>query len=66
MPDKDPAVANAGLLLVQVPPDGVLFSVTVELTHTVEGPVIAAGNGLTETVMVPVLLQPIEVVPVSV
>ena len=40
-------VASAGLLLVQVPPDGVEFNVVVNPVHTVIVPVIALGFALT-------------------
>jgi hypothetical protein len=46
-------VATDVVVLLQVPPLVVLANVVVLPTHTVAVPVIAAGNGLTETVVVP-------------
>ena len=45
------------LLLVQLPPAGVLFSVVVRPTHTVGVPVIVVGLAFTVTVLV--LIQPV-------
>jgi hypothetical protein len=59
-PDDDPIVAIAGVLLVQVPPDGVPDNIIVEPTHTAMVPVelvTADGNGLTVTVAV--RIQPV-------
>ena len=42
--DTDP---TAGLLLLHVPPEDVVFSEVVKPTHTFIVPVIEAGNGLT-------------------
>ena len=44
MPDAEPTVAIAGLLLLHVPPPGELLKVMVLPTHTEVGPVIAEGD----------------------
>jgi hypothetical protein len=54
IPDEEPTVARAVLLLVHVPPVTVSVSVTDEPTHTVAGPVITVGDGLTFIVVVAV------------
>lgn len=46
-PLDDPAVAIAGSLLLQVPPDGVLPNVVVKPIHTLPAPVMVAGEGFT-------------------
>ena len=46
-PVPDTTVANDGLLLVQVPPDGVLLRVVVVVAHTEVVPVIPVGVMLT-------------------
>jgi hypothetical protein len=51
MPVTDPMDAMPVEPEVQFPVPGELFNVMVEPTHTVPGPVIAAGNGLTVTVI---------------
>jgi hypothetical protein len=51
-----PIVANAQVI-DHVPPDGVQFSVEVELTHTFAAPVISPGSAL--TVAIAVLRQPV-------
>jgi hypothetical protein len=50
-------VAIAGVLLVQVPPVGVLDNVRVPPTHAVAVPAIAVGKALTVTVAV--VIQPV-------
>ena len=45
-------VATAGVALLHVPPAVALLNVVVEPAHTLVIPVIAAGNGLTVTVVV--------------
>jgi hypothetical protein len=50
-PARVSTVAILGLLLIHVPPTGLLFSVIVDPWHTVAGPVIAAGNGFTVIVV---------------
>jgi hypothetical protein len=47
-----PTVAVDVLLLIQVPPVSVLLRVIERPKHTADGPLIAAGTGLTETVVV--------------
>jgi len=42
-------------LLVHEPPPGVTFNVTVDVTHTLEGPVIV-GKGLIVIVLLPGIL----------
>ena len=54
----DDTVAVAGVPLVQVPPVVISPSVMLDPVHTVVGPVITCGNGLTSTgaeVLQPVL-----------
>ncbi len=46
-PVPEATVANEGLLLVQVPPDGVLLRVVVVVTHTDVAPVMPVGVLLT-------------------
>jgi len=58
IPDDVPTVANDVLLLVHVPPDGVLFSVVVKPTHTLGVPVIVVGVVL--TVIVFIVAQPVD------
>lgn len=58
-PDKEPIVATAGLVLVQVPPVlPVTVSVVVLPTQTFSVPVMVPG--LVETVIVFVALQPVD------
>lgn len=57
-PEADPMVATPVLILVQVPPDGVLESDVVAPTQTVGVPAIAVGNAF--TVSTPVFLQPVD------
>ena len=52
IPVDEPIVAIPVLLLLQVPPVVALLIVTVPPIHTALPPVIAAGNGLTVTVLV--------------
>ena len=58
IPDVDPALAHAVLLLLQVPPAGVEFKVVVNPAHTVVVPVIAVGSAF--TVKEDVLMQPVD------
>jgi len=51
-PDDPPTVALALLLLVQVPPDGLLDTVVVLPMHKVESPVIADGVLLIVTIAI--------------
>lgn len=48
MPDEEPTVAIAVLLLVHEPPDGVELSVVVVPTHNVAVPVMADGLAITQ------------------
>lgn len=60
MPVAEPAVAMAVLLLLHVPPAVASLSVMVPpLAQSVDGPVMAAGSGL--TLMVRVTWQPVAV-----
>ncbi len=52
MPDPAPIVALVVLLLLHVPPGGVLVSVRVPPRHTVGVPVIAVGIAFTVIVAV--------------
>jgi hypothetical protein len=52
MPDDEPTVATVVLLLIQVPPAVASVTVIVEPAHTLVGPLIAAGAGLTVTTAV--------------
>jgi hypothetical protein len=52
MPLVEPAVATGGALLIHVPPPLTSASSIVAPTHTVEKPPMAAGKGLTVTVLV--------------
>jgi hypothetical protein len=56
IPLDEPTVALATVLLVHVPPASVLESAVVAPTHTVDVPVIAAGNGSTVTSVVAIQL----------
>ena len=47
MPEADDAKDATALPLLQVPPGVASDKVMDELTHTDDGPVIAAGSGLT-------------------
>ena len=49
MPEEEPTVATAMVLLVQEPPPVVLPSVTEEPGHTVAVPVMEAGIAFTVT-----------------
>lgn len=55
-PVDEPIVATEGVLLVHVPPPGVLESVVVFPAHIIAVPKIPVGPALTETVIV--ALQP--------
>ena len=58
-PVATPTVAKAGVALLQLPPAVASLSVVVEPMQTLVVPVIAAGNGLTTTVVVAAtLIQP--------
>jgi len=59
IPEVEPTVATLVLLLVQLPPAVRLLSVKEEPGHTVLGPVMDAGSGLTVTTVV--FEQPVEV-----
>jgi hypothetical protein len=53
MPEPNPIVPAAGVLLLQVPPAGVPVSVIVDPSHTCSGvPLIAVGLALTNTTIV--------------
>ncbi len=52
IPVAEPTVAIEVLLLVHVPPEVALFSVTEAPTHVAIVPVMADGNGVTVTVVV--------------
>jgi hypothetical protein len=54
----DGLISALVLLLVHVPPAGVEFNVDVNPTHTLFGPVIVVGFGL--TVIGAVMIQPVE------
>ena len=56
-PDDEPMVATSVLLLVHVPPAGVLLTVVVRPTHTLKVPVIVVGSAL--TVIEDVAAQPL-------
>ena len=56
-PDVDNAIVALPLLLVQVPPPGVEFSVVVKPTQTFGVPVMVVGLALTVTTAV--LIQPV-------
>ena len=49
IPVPTPTVAWLALLLLHVPPEGVLFNVVVEATQTLAVPVIAVGTAFTVT-----------------
>ncbi len=53
IPVKDPTVAIVSELLLHVPPLMISLSVIVDPTHTLDGPVIGAGEELTVTVNEP-------------
>jgi len=57
-------VAATGLLLLHIPPGVASFKIIVASTHTAVGPTMGAGNGLTTTVALPVIvrLQPVAVI----
>lgn len=57
MPVKDPIVAFAVMLLLQVPPAIGLLSVVVPPGHTLAVPVMAGGGGITVTAVV--IAQPV-------
>lgn len=59
MPPDKVTDATEVLLLLQVPPLGISLSVTVAPEHTVDGPLIAPGAGLTVTSVVAV--HPVDV-----
>jgi hypothetical protein len=52
MPAEDPIVATNVLLLLQVPPVIPSVRLMVAPEHTVEGPIIAVGAGVTAIVVV--------------
>lgn len=56
-PVPDTTVAAAVLPLLHAPPDGLLLMVMFSPTHTADGPLIVAGNGL--TVACAVAIQPV-------
>jgi hypothetical protein len=57
-PEEEPIVAIPGEPEVHTPPGGVEVRLIVEPTHTLPGPVIAVGIGLTVTTIV--AKQPVE------
>ena len=59
MPLVLPMVADAILLLIQVPPAVPSLSVMVMPSNTTDGPVMAPGDALTVTVVVLVQQRPI-------
>jgi hypothetical protein len=59
VPEPEPIVATALLLLAHAPDGDALASVVVDATHTVGVPVMVAGNGL--TVNTDVVVQPVAV-----
>lgn len=52
IPEPAPTVPAAVMLLLHVPPSGVLVSVIVDCSHTTDGPPIADGSGFTSTTAV--------------
>jgi hypothetical protein len=64
IPEDEPTVAMAVLLLDQVPPAGLLVSVVVEPSHTAGAAGLITGNGYTVTM--PVIRQPVGAVYVTV
>jgi hypothetical protein len=60
IPDEEPIVATAALLLVHVPPVGVLLRAPVLPTHTSSIPEIVAGVAVTVTSRV--IKQPVLIV----
>ena len=52
MPEVEPIVATAGLLLVQVPPNTASLNTVVCPTHTPVLPMIGVGTGVTVIVLV--------------
>ena len=57
IPEDEPIVAIAVLLLLQAPPVGASLNVIVDPEHTLFGPKIFPGNGL--TVIVVVAIHPV-------
>ena len=47
MPEREPIATIVGALLVHTPPATVSVSIIESFKHTVSGPVIAVGDGLT-------------------
>ena len=60
IPEAEPTVACAGLLLLHVPPVTISLCVIVDPTQTLLRPVIGAGVAL--TVSIAVLMQPAGVI----
>jgi hypothetical protein len=58
IPVPEPTVATVMLLLLHVPPDVILLSVVAAPAQMAIVPVIAATDGFTETVTVPVPVHP--------
>lgn len=58
MPDDEPILATAGVLLDQIPPDVASVSVTTVPVHRLAGPDMAAttGTGFTEITLAAVAL----------
>jgi hypothetical protein len=56
IPEPEPTVATEVELLLQVPPDTASLNVVVDPVQTVSVPVIAAGNGVTVTMVVTALV----------
>ena len=52
MPESEPTVATAALLLLHIPPVGASLNVVVEPSHTLVIPVMDDGSGLTVTSVV--------------
>ena len=57
IPVEDPTVATVGVLLLQLPPEGVHDNVTVDATQISVVPVIVPGFGFIVAVLVPVEVQ---------
>jgi hypothetical protein len=60
IPDPEPILATAMLLLDQIPPDVLLVNEVLNETHRLEGPDIAptTGSGLTVNIFVATTLHP--------
>ena len=65
-PVDDPIVATPVVLLLHVPPAGLLLNELVLPAHTVNDPAIEVGVGLTVTVTVALFVHPFEPVPTTV